>query len=271
MLFMRRTLLTLSLVTLPCLVGACAQTVDAGAGPGNARALVLAELFTSEGCSSCPPADRLMAQLVADQPLRDAFVVLLSEHVDYWDHLGWKDPFSSPRATERQQAYGRWFGLDSIYTPQLVVDGQAQVVGSDEGAVRAALSAAARRPKAALQVVVNDVADRATAVVSGGTLDAKDRGPIDIFVALAEDDLSVDVRAGETARRHLRHAAVMRWLVLAGTSTGQAPTVTVSAPVRIDPSFQRERLHVIAFAQARRSGRVVALGWCPVPPLATSR
>ena len=209
-----------------------------------------------------------MARLLAEQPLDGVFIVPLSEHVDYWDRLGWKDPFSSRRATERQQAYGRQFGLDTIYTPQLVIDGQAQVIGSDERAVRTALAEAARRPKVTLDVVVNDTTGGPVAVVTGGAIGAKDRGQVDVFVALAEDDLAVDVGAGENARQRLQHVGVVRSLVLAGTDDAQAVSVKVSAPLGLDTSFQRARLRVVAFAQARRSGRIVALGWCSVAPAA---
>ena len=116
------------------------------------RVPVLAELFTSEGCSSCPAADDLLRRLIAEQPIDGGEVIALSEHVDYWNRLGWRDPFSSPRFSERQHEYASALGGSQVYTPQLVIDGRAQVVGSDWTAVRQAVVEAARDRHATVAV-----------------------------------------------------------------------------------------------------------------------
>src|SRR3982751_4604130 len=130
-----------SLLTALMLIMAAAQSTPAP----SARVPVVVELFTSEGCSSCPPADALLSKLAQEQPVPGVQVIPLGMHVTYWDQLGWKDPLSLRLATERQQAYGRVFGEDRIYTPQAVIDGRDEVVGSDEGALKRAIAKAARQ------------------------------------------------------------------------------------------------------------------------------
>ena len=134
----------------------CGAFSARAATPTSAGTPVLVELFTSEGCSSCPSADRLLTRLAADQPIPGVLVVPLSLHVDYWNHLGWKDPFSSPQYTARQGTYARRFGsAGGVYTPQMVVDGRTEFVGSDERAARRAIGESAREPKAIVRVVPN--------------------------------------------------------------------------------------------------------------------
>jgi hypothetical protein len=176
----------------------------------DSRRPVLVELFTSEGCSSCPPADVVLARLDEMQPVKGAQVIVLSEHVTYWDHDGWRDPYSLDSVTDRQKWYGFKFGLSDVYTPQAVVDGAVQVLGSDENKLVQAISAATSKPKAELTIsgatwtadgikfVVNQAGSAATKLKT--TLEA----------ALAEDVTLTAVKRGENAGKTLRNVAVVR-------------------------------------------------------------
>jgi len=113
---------------------------------------ILVELFTSEGCSDCPPADALLEKLIAGQPASGVAIIGLGQHVDYWDRLGWKDRFSSAALTERQQLYQARFRTESIYTPQMVVDGRVELVGSDTNAARRAIERASTWPHGVVRI-----------------------------------------------------------------------------------------------------------------------
>jgi hypothetical protein len=161
------------------------------------RAPVLIELFTSEGCSSCPPADQLLEQL-------DPRAVVLSEHVDYWNHQGWTDPFSSAELTARQQAYSRRFHIDGPYTPQMVIDGAAEFTGSDGSRAAHELAAAAERPKTPIRLA------RTANGIQVNIENAKTAGGV--FLALADESGESSVSAGENRGRHLHHVAIARSL-----------------------------------------------------------
>ena len=149
---MRRTS---SLLRAPGIVVAIALLVLAFASHDSHAAApmpILVELFTSEGCSDCPPADTLLGQLIRTQPIGGAEIIGLGEHVDYWDRLGWKDRFSSAALTGRQQLYQARFRTESIYTPQMVVDGRAELVGSDTNAARRAIERALTSPHGVVRI-----------------------------------------------------------------------------------------------------------------------
>jgi len=216
------------------------------------RVPVIAELFTSEGCSSCPPADGLLEMLLQEQPIKGVYVIPLSEHVTYWDHQGWKDPFSAQQYTVRQQQYGLRFNIESIYTPQLVVDGARELVGSDKRAIERALADQAKTPKPVLTV---------TATVADGSLNMAAAGPgltaekdADLVFAVTEDHLVIDVPRGENAKRTLKHSGVVRWLKSAG-AVGSSPA---TATVKLAQEWHRENLRIVAFVQSRKDRRVVA-------------
>ena len=209
---------------------------------------VIVELFTSEGCSSCPPADRVLAELEKAQPVTNAIIIALGEHVDYWNDLGWADPFSSGAFSERQQTYARAFNTDT-YTPQMVVDGQAEFVGNDSAKAISAISKAARTQKANLQITpVNQATIKVTATEIPAQLN---HAKLDIVLALTESHLQTKVERGENAGRMLAHASVVRQLQVIGT----APTAEVK--LRMEPQWKRENLKAVAFLQERQSRRIL--------------
>jgi hypothetical protein len=214
---------------------------------------VLVELFTSEGCSSCPPADALLATLVREQPVRGAEIVALSLHVDYWDHQGWKDPFSSKAFTVRQQAYARIFGEDRVYTPQMVVDGRDEFIGSDAAAARARVESAAARPHLPLRLEARASAGgvRLSIDLPAAPPDAE---PIDVMIALAEDDLSSVVRRGENGGRTLTHVAVVRKLESLGSL--ERETFVANGQMNVNAAWKVAKMRAVAWLQGRTSRHV---------------
>ena len=190
------------------------------------RTPVLVELFTSQGCSSCPPADELLIRLAEQQPIAGALVIPLSEHVEYWNRLGWRDPFSAPTFTERQRQYGDALGTNMLYTPQMVVDGRAEFIGSQRRLAEEAIAHAAASVKAEIDLAVTagsapgpvSVEVAVSRVSRLGVL-----GEADLWLAVTEEGLATDVRRGENAHRRLRHAAVVRQLDQIETVSSPAP------------------------------------------------
>ncbi len=174
---------------------------------------VVVELFTSQGCSSCPPADLLLGELA-----RRDDVLALSFHVDYWDRLGWKDPFSSPMATARQRAYAHRLGLRTVYTPQAVVDGTAEMVGSDRRAVARAIAAARARQT----VDVKLVREAGELVVQVGPVEGMGRTSVQL-VSFVPAHVT-RVTTGENGGRALANTNIVRsveTLGVAGTVAGE--------------------------------------------------
>jgi hypothetical protein len=230
---------------------------DAGSTP------VLVELFTSEGCSSCPPADALLAQLRRTQPVRNADTIVLEEHVDYWDSLGWKDPFSSATITARQSDYGQAFGGEQVYTPQMVVDGHKEFVGSSEGEALRAIRAAAGIPKPAVQLSWAD--GGMLAIQVGPLADASRSDTPQIFLAVTQDNLHSDVKRGENAGQALEHDGVVRQITVVGKAEPGSAGFSSTIAVHAAPEWIRANLRAVVFVQERRSRRVLAVSSIPFP------
>ena len=231
-----------------------AKGADAGTGP-ETRTPVLVELFTSEGCSSCPPADELLANLAKSQPVAGALVIPLSEHVDYWNHLGWSDPYSSKLFSERQNAYAAAFRNSGVYTPQAVVDGGVELVGSDQGKMQSAIASAAREPK--LHVVVTRAGSSLRVRVEPSPSAPKGQGA-QVVLAIVESGLQSQVSKGENSGKRLSHTAVVRKLEVVGVV--QDGVFEKEIAVKLDPSWKAENLSAVAFVQERPSGKVLGAG-----------
>jgi hypothetical protein len=227
--------------------------------PPSGHSVVVAELFTSEGCSSCPPADAVLSTLIHDQPLRSVEVVGLGEHVDYWDHLGWRDPYSSRVFSTRQSEYdARVFRSGNIYTPQLVVDGQYEAVGSDVSAVRNAIVRAAGAPKALVNLNVVPLTGRIEVHVRVTQQpDVLLRGRADVMVAIAQDRLVDDVSRGENRGHRLAHSAVVRSLAAIASPPRSNAAITASAMLPLAPQWNTPDVRVVAFLQERDSRRIL--------------
>ena len=230
---------------------------------GN-RSPVLVELFTSEGCSSCPPADEVLTRLDQQQPVPGAEVIALSEHVDYWNRLGWVDPYSSAEFSRRQGEYADAFKIDGNYTPQMIVDGRAEFVGSNVSKARDAIVKAALAPKATVQITrSNNSPGTKTDVIplqvrvenlpllfNGGT--------VEVLLAITEDGLRSSVLRGENGGRLLKHTAVVRRLNVIGRIASQENrTFTANPTTNLASGWRRENLRAVVFVQERESRRVL--------------
>jgi hypothetical protein len=210
---------------------------------------IVVELFTSEGCSSCPPADAFLAQLER-QPISGAEVIPLGLHVDYWNYIGWKDRFSSPLMTARQQRYATALHLDSAYTPQLVIDGQSEFVGSDTQKIREAIQHSAATPKP-IAVELSLSPNNALSVRIPGT-SAKSA---EVLLAITETNLTTSVGAGENHGRTLNHAAVVRELRSLGTLSSAG--FSSSVPLNLGRDWHRENTKAIIFVQESASRHIL--------------
>ena len=224
----------------------------------STRTPILVELFTSEGCSDCPPADALLSKL-DQQPTAGAELVVLSEHVDYWNHLGWRDPYSSHLYSERQSAYADRLGLSSIYTPQMVVDGTTEFVGSNWRSADKALGTALNTPKIPVHVssITLDQPNILRAHVETEAVpDSFGSGEAEVYVAVALNHAESQVSHGENGGRRLTHVAVVQNLVKVGElRLGQSFAQNVQ--LKLGSGADPRNLRLIAFLQEPNQGRVL--------------
>jgi hypothetical protein len=254
----------LSIAVSTAIVGLCLSSSSSPAQTPPSHTPVLVELFTSEGCSSCPPADALLAHLDRDQPIPSANIIVLEEHVDYWDSLGWRDRFSSHQLTERQSAYAQRFRTDGPYTPQMVVDGADQFVGSDTSHALKSIAQAAHAPKLALTLapitIQNGNAEGQVSTVPASAPLSK----ADLYAALVEVAASTHVQRGENGGRTLQHVSVVRTFQRIGSLDALA-----RGPLPFSLAIPRDvaaNLQVIVFAQRQNQGAILSVAATPAIP-----
>jgi hypothetical protein len=229
---------------------------DASEGKSESVPGAVVELFTSEGCSSCPPADALLRQIDGKQTQAGRLIIGISEHVTYWNHLGWSDPFSSETYTQRQDGYAKRFHLEGVYTPQIVIDGNEQIVGSDRAALQQALL---REPKPhSITIKINALnVHRDLLAVDYSVASSAPTNGADLFAVIADDAVQSSVSRGENSGRVLTHASVARSMTRIGeirSSNGQ--TLQIPLPQSASAPLKQNR-HLILFAQAAGLGRVL--------------
>jgi hypothetical protein len=235
-----------------------ASPVTGASNDDTSRTPVLVELFTSEGCSSCPPADALLERLDRSQPVSGAELIVLSEHVDYWNDIGWKDPFSSHEYSERQSAYAAQFGLGSIYTPQMVVDGHFELVGSDERRATQAIESATKVSKIPVSISLTDERTTTVHIETGRLPPAIPAESASVFLAIADNSDESHVSRGENAGRTLKHVAVLRNLIRIGTVD---KTAGFSRDMKVDLNAKNPRnLRIAVIVQEAAAGRVWGAG-----------
>lgn len=219
--------------------------------PATSAAPVVVELFTSQGCSSCPPADAFLGELAQRSDL-----IALAFHVDYWNYIGWEDPFSSPEATQRQRDYARSLSLSSVYTPQMVIDGSFDAVGSDRTKVNRAIAAASQHGKIPIVIAASP---------AGGwraTLPATDIDqPATVWLALYDREHATPVRRGENAGKTLTNYNIVREF----RRIGQWDGAKLDLPLDLEATDLADR-GVAIIVQAGTAGPILGAGLLPSAP-----
>jgi hypothetical protein len=256
------------IILIAILAGWSGAEQTPGADTRNGSAPILVELFTSEGCSSCPPADTWLQQLEHSQPIPGAQAIVLSEHVDYWNHDGWKDPYSSSLLTDRQSAYVRALGLSSPYTPQVIVGGKDELRLNDTQQVSRVLLKAAKAPQVPVSISAISVDGNSPAVLrahveADGTSEKRNA---DIYAAVALDHAESLVLRGENGGRRLTHTAVVEELMKIGkVDRGKVFSQNIQANLKlgIDPN----NLRLVVFVQEPDLGSVLGAAVQEIGPL----
>ena len=223
----------------------------------NGKGFAVVELFTSEGCSSCPPADKLIARL--EKESGDKPIYILAFHVDYWDRLGWKDAFSSADYTARQKQYAQWLKLPQYYTPQAVINGTSECVGSQEANLRNAIKTGLDGSEKTKLTLSNIKVDNNKATLQYHTEGTKKN--CDLLIALIQKDASTKVESGENGGHTLSHVQIVNQLKTTPLKKGTDGTQSFSLPKGFDP----QKWELIGFVQNTSSGEIIGASKAAFP------
>ena len=212
------------------------------------KGFAVVELFTSEGCSSCPPADQLVAKI--EKEVKDRPVYILAYHVDYWDHTGWKDGFSSADYSKRQQDYAAYLHIQTVYTPQIVVNGRMEFVGSEEAVLRAAISGNLEKAQGSpLNLSVSTATkNQADIKYTTGKIDKNTA----LYIAILQKNAQTKVGGGENSGRTLSHVQIVRKLQKVALHGGSGET-----KVSLPDGFDKQNWEIIGFLQNTGNGEVI--------------
>jgi hypothetical protein len=242
------------------LIVACVAGVGISQSTDSAdrKTPILVELFTSEGCSSCPPRDLWLQQMDALQPVSGAQIIVLSEHVDYFNGEGWKDPYSLPIWTDRQSSYARSLRLNSTYTPQVIVNGKNVLLFSEPQQVEQVLVEASSAPHITMNISALSVETRVPPLlrihidVSGEHVVRN----ADIFAAVALDHAESQVARGENGGKHLTHVAVAQQILKVG-KVAQGKVFSKDLQIKLRSAIDPQNLRLVVFVQEPDYGRVI--------------
>ena len=232
------------------------QRTDEIKNPPSAekKSFVLLELYTSEGCPTCPPADANLARLEREQPVADTEIITLALHVDYWNSSRWRDQYSSPMFSRRQQIYAQAFKKNSNYTPQMIVDGQTEFIGNNVWKAQKAIADAAKTAKATIEIT--PAADKFKIKVSGVPAHQVST----IFLAVTEDNLPSGRKFGEAADRKAAHVSVVRELKSLGMLSVEQSNLELETVLQIQPAWKKENLKLVVFVQENASRKMLGVG-----------
>jgi len=261
-----------SALALAAILAVCLRAQGADSAPSPAkpqdRGPVLVELFTSEGCPHCPEADAMLEKMYTEQSVDGAQIIALEEHVDYWNRPAWVDHFSSPAYTARQQGYADAMDLDSLYTPEMVVDGLVEFVGNNAGRARSTIFALGRAPLPAISIRPAPATGKkapSAALVQIEAAGVTRQSAADVFLVVAEDKLISRVGGGSNSGESWPHSSVARLFQSAGKLPAGHGDLSMTVELAPPQSGWRvENLRLIAFVQEEETQRVVALGTAPL-------